>query len=101
MVQRLAHVGYQFKADKATGFSHLVTANLGTIYAMTLSPFKICKDSRSAMIAMKAQFAGPAHWVEEAKNMNDMMMNRKFTGQGIQTLQSFTGQHRASFHCTC
>ena len=50
------------------------------------------------MIAMKAKFAGPAYWNEEAKKMNDMMMNRKFTGQGNQTLHSFAGQHRASFH---
>ena len=97
MVQRLAHAGYQFKADKATGFSHLVTSTLGTIYATALYPFKISKDSRSAMIAMKAHFAGPAHWDEEAKKTNDMMMNRKFTGQGNQTLHSFVGQHRASF----
>ena len=54
MVHRLAHAGCQFKADKATGFSHLVTATLGTIYAKTLSPFKRSKDSCSAMIAMKA-----------------------------------------------
>ena len=26
------------------------------------------------------------------------MMNRKFTGQGNQTLHSFAGQHRESFH---
>ena len=98
MVQRLAHAGCQFKADKATGFSHLVIETLGTIYAMTLSPFRRSKDIRSAMIAMKAQFSGPAHWDEEEKNMNDMMMNRKFAGQGNQTLHSFAGQHRASFH---
>ena len=98
MVQRLAHAGCQFKSDKATGFSHLLTATLGTIYATTLSPFKRIKDSRSAMIAMKAQFDGPDHWDEEAKKMNDMIMNRKFTGQGNQTLHLFAGQHRASFH---
>ena len=67
MVQRLAHAGCQFKADKATGFSHLVTATLGTIYATTLSPFRRSKDSCGAMIEMKAQFAGPDHWDEEAK----------------------------------
>ena len=61
MVQRLARAGCQFKADKNTGLSHVVTATLGTIYAKTLSPFKRSKDSCSAMIAMKAQFAGPAH----------------------------------------
>ena len=61
MVQRMYHVGCQLKADKATGFSRLVTTTLGTIYATTLSPFKRSKDSRSALIAMKAQFAGPAH----------------------------------------
>ena len=38
MVQRLAHAGCQFKADKATGISHIVTATLGIIYATTLSP---------------------------------------------------------------
>ena len=26
------------------------------------------------------------------------MMNRQFTGQGVKGLNSFTGQHRASFH---
>ena len=98
MVHRLAHAGCQFKADKATGFSHLVTATLGTIYATTLSPFKRSKDSCRAMIATKAQFAGTANWDEEAKKMNDMMMNRKFTGRGNKTLHSFAGQHRASFH---
>ena len=30
--------------------------------------------------------------------MNDFMINRQFTGQGGQGLQSFIGQHRASFH---
>ena len=98
MVQRLAHAGCRFKADKDTGFPHLVTATLGTIYATTLSTFKRSKDSYSAMIAMKAQFAGPAHWDKEAKKMNDMMMKIKFTGQGNQTLHLFAGQHRASFH---
>ena len=67
MVQRLAHAGCQFKADKAIGFSHLVTATLGTIYATTLSPFKRSKDSCSAMVTTKVQFAVPAHWDEEAK----------------------------------
>ena len=82
MVQRLAHAVCQFKADKATGFSHLVTASLGNIYPTTLSPFNRSNNSRSAMIEMKAQFSGPAHWDEEAKKMNDMMMNRRFRGQG-------------------
>ena len=97
MFQRLAHAGCQFKADKANGLSHLVTATIGTIYATTLSPFKRSKDIRSAMIAMKAQFAGPAHWDVAAKKKNAMMMNRKFTGKGSQTLHLFAGQHRASF----
>ena len=98
MVQRLPHTSPHYKADNATGYAHLATATIVTQYASILAPFKGANDGRGAKIALGAQFAVPAHWYAEAKNVNDFMINRQFTGQGGQGLQSFIGQHRASFH---
>lgn len=95
---RLAHTGANFRADNTTLFNHLVTATIGTIYASTLAPFRRAKNGRAALAALKALFAGAAHWDAEVKKMQGFLMNRTFTGQGQQGLGSFMAQHRASFH---
>ena len=62
MVQRLSHGQAAHRVDNATGYSQLVTATLGTQYAPTIAPFKRAKNGRDVLLALKAQFAGPAHW---------------------------------------
>ena len=98
MVQRLPHTSPHYRAVNATGYAHLVTATLGTQYALTLAPYKRAKDGHGAKIALEEQLVGPAHWDAEAKKVNDFMINCEFTGQGGQGLHSFTGQHRVSLH---
>ena len=98
MVQRLPHTSPHYRADNVTVYAHLVTENLGTQYTLTLAPFKLAKDGRGVKILLEAQFAELAHWDAEAKKVNYFMMNRQFTGQGVQDLHSLTGQYRASFH---
>ena len=61
MANRLSHNHPHFRTDNATGFLQLVTATLGTRYASTITPFKRARNGRAALLALKAQFAGPAH----------------------------------------
>ena len=70
MIQRLPHIIPHYRADNATGYVHLVTANLGTQYTSTLSPFKRTKDGHGSNISLAVQFAGPSHWDAEAKKVN-------------------------------
>ena len=98
MVMRLSHNHPLFKADNATGYAQLVTATLGTQYASTISPFKRTKNGRGAYRALKAQFAGKAHWDKEVKVMNDFLLNGKWSGTMAFTLHGFLAKHRASYH---
>ena len=77
MVARLSHAHPLYRVDNATGFSQLVTATLGTSYASTIAPFKRAKDGRGALVALKAQFAGPSHWDREVKSMSDFLLANK------------------------
>ena len=46
MVKRLSHTSPHYRVDNATGYAHLVTATIGTQYALTLASFKLfwCTD---------------------------------------------------------
>ena len=98
MVNRLSHTHPLFRVDNATGYSQLVTATLGTQYSSTIAPFKQTRNGRGALRALKAQFAGPAHWDCEVRNMNDFLMNMKWTGTTSFSLHGFLAKHRASFN---
>ena len=98
MVARLSHAHPLYRVDNATGFSQLVTATLGTSYASTIAPFKRAKDGRGALVALKAQFAGPAHWDREVKNMSDFLLTNRWTGTTGFTLHQFLAKHRAAFN---
>ena len=80
MVERMSHAHPLYRPDNATGYAQLVTATLGTQYASTIAPFKRSKDGRGALFALKAQFAGAAHWDREVQVMNDFMTNSRWTG---------------------
>ena len=98
MVQRMPHTHPLYRPDNATGYSHLVTATLGTQYASTIAPFKRSKDGRGALFALKAQFAGAAHWDREVRTMTDFIHNSRFTGTTGFSLHAFLAKHRASYH---
>ena len=98
LVHRLSHTHPFYRIDNATGFSHLTTATLGTQYASTIAPFKRRKDGHGALLALMAQFAGPAHWDKEVRLMNDFLMNALWTGTTAFTLHGFLAKHRASFN---
>ena len=92
------HTHPLFRPDNATGYAQLVTATLGTQYASTIAPFKRTKNGRAALQALKAQFAGRAHWDKEVKLMTDFIHGSKFTGNIGFTLHAFLAKHRASYH---
>ena len=98
LVARMSHAHPLFRPDNATGYAQLVTATLGTQYASTIAPFKRTKDGRGALKALKAQFAGKAHWDKEVKLMTDFIHGSKFTGNTGFTLHAFLAKHRASYH---
>ena len=98
MVARLSHANPLYRVDNATGYSQLVTATLGTAYASTIAPFKRSRDGRGALLALKAQFAGPAHWDREVRNMNDFLLTNKWTGTTGFTLHQFLAKHRSSYN---
>jgi hypothetical protein len=98
MVARLSHAHPLFRVDNATGYSQLVTATLGTSYASTIAPFKWTKNGCGALLALKAQFAGPAHWDREVKAMSDFLLTNKWTGTTGFTLHQFLAKHRSSFN---
>ena len=98
MVARLSHTHPLYRIDNATGYSQLVTATLGTSYASTIAPFKRSKDGRGALVALKAQFAGPAHWDREVKSMSDFLLTTKWTGTTGFSLHQFLAKHRSAFN---
>ena len=98
MVNRMSHAHPLYRPDNATGYAQLVTATLGTQYASTIAPFKRTKDGRAALFALKAQFAGAAHWDREVKTMTDFITNSSWTGTTSFTLHAFLAKHRASYN---
>ena len=98
MVARLSHAHPLYRVDNATGYSQLVTATLGTSYASTIAPFKRTRNGRAALLALKAQFAGPAHWDKEVKSMSDFLLTSKWTGTTGFSLHQFLAKHRSSFN---
>ena len=98
MISRMSHAHALYRPDNATGYAQLVTATLGTQYASTITPFKRGKDGRGALMALKAQFAGAAHWDREVKTMSDFISNSRWTGTTAFSLHAFLAKHRASFH---
>ena len=95
---RMSHAHALYRPDNATGYAQLVTATLGTQYASTIAPFKRAKDGRGALFALKAQFAGAAHWDREVKQMNDFLRNSRWLGTTAFSLHAFLAKHRASYH---
>ena len=75
-----------------------MTATLGTQYAATIAPFKRAKNGRAALLALKAQFAGPAFWDSQVAACSTFMMNTVWRGTTSFTLHSFLAKHRASFN---
>ena len=49
-------------------------------------------------MALKAQFAGPAHWDKEVKTCSDFLLTNKWTGTTGFTLHQFLAKHRYSFN---
>ena len=80
MVERLSHAHPHYCINNATGYSQLVTAMLGTQYTSTIALLKRHKDGHGALLALKAQFAGPAHWDREVRLMSDFLLNNKWSG---------------------
>ena len=52
MAQRLPHTSPHYRTDNTTGYAYLVTATLGTQYALTLAQFKRAKEGRGDKIVL-------------------------------------------------
>lgn len=98
LVARMTHTHPLFCIDNLTVYTQLVTATMGTQYSSTIAPFKRTRDGRGALLALKSQFAGAAHWDKEVRTMSDFMMNMKWTSTTSFTLTGFLGKHRSSFN---
>ncbi len=65
MVARLLHTHPLYQVNNATGYTQLVSAMLDSSYASTIATFKRTKNDRGALLYLRAQFDGPAHWNRE------------------------------------
>ncbi len=63
-----------YRIDNATCFSQIATLTLSTSDTSTTVPFKRTKNGHADLLALKAQFAGPALWDREFHVMNDFFM---------------------------
>jgi hypothetical protein len=93
MINYFDHGGL-YDIDNAQVFDDLDYGTRGTQYASMLSPFKKKKDGRGAYLSLKSQFTGAALWDAVASEMNEFLMNAKFTGQGNFSLKSYLNKHR-------
>lgn len=93
---RISHAGALYRDDNQCVFDDIESATRGTKYAASIAPFKRRRDGRGAFMALKAQFAGPAMWDQEARTSNEFMLSRKFSGGTSLTLERYLGQHRAA-----
>ena len=98
MVHRFSQISANFCTDNATMFSQLVTAALGTSYVSTISSFQRVKDGHGALVALKAQFSGAAHWDKEVKVHDAVLRDRVFNGRSGTTMHKFVAAHHAAFH---
>ena len=64
----------------------------------TTSDYTRLRGIYCSLMALKAQFAGAAHWDREVKIMSDFMSNSRWTGTTAFSLHAFLAKHRASFH---
>lgn len=86
-----------FRDDNAEVYYAVEEATRGTQYAASLKPFQRSKDGRSALLAIKGQYAGEDKWEAERKRQEDVMHNRVWKGQSNFTLERFVAQHRNAF----
>ena len=93
---RISHTGALYRDDNQCVFDDIEAATRGTKYAASIAPFKRRRDGRGAFMALRAQFAGPAMWDQEARTSNEFLLTRKFTGGTSLTLERYLGQHRAA-----
>jgi hypothetical protein len=86
-----------FRDDNAEVYYALEEATRTTQYAASLKPFQRGKDGRSALFAIKNQYAGEDKWESECKRQEDVMHNRIWKGQSNFSLEKFVGQHRNAY----
>jgi hypothetical protein len=86
-----------YRDDNEQVYYALEEATRTTQYAASLKPFQRGKDGRSALFAIKNQYAGEDKWESERKRQEDIMHNRIWKGQSNFTLEKFVGQHRNAY----
>ena len=86
-----------FRDDNAEVYYALEEATRATQYAASLKPFQRGKDGRSALFAIKNQYAGEDKWESERKRQEEVMHNRIWKGQSNFSLEKFVGQHRNAY----
>lgn len=86
-----------YREDNAEVYYALEEATRGTQYAASLKPFQRGKDGRSALFALKNQYAGEDKWESERKRQEEVMHNRIWKGQTNFSLEKFVQQHRNAF----
>ena len=68
-----SHAGENFRSDKETVFTQLVTTTLSTSYLSTIATFKHGKCGHNALEALKVQFAGAAYRDKEVQIQDSIL----------------------------
>ena len=104
VVHRLPHTHNIYAEYNMTVCSHILEVTLGTQYAATISPFKRSRNWRGSYLSPKYQFMRPARWYQDIKETINFMVNRKWTGNTVFSLQKFLNHNCSSYtmlqYCT-
>jgi hypothetical protein len=86
-----------YRDDNEVLYFKLEEATRGTEYAASIRPYQRRKNGRDAFFAIISQFAGPDKWQAELTKQDNLLHERKWTGQSNFPLEKFVGLHRHAF----
>ena len=66
-------------------------------YAVWIKPFQIIKNERDEFIALVAQYSEVHNWQKLLKDSANILINRRWSGQGMFMLDKFISVHRNSY----
>ena len=97
LVARASHTHALYRDDNKKVYHYLEKATRGTMYSASIKPFERTKNGCGAWFALLGQYAGVDKWEAECKRQEQMMLTRRWKGQGNYTLESFVSMHRNAF----
>jgi hypothetical protein len=92
-----SHTHPLYRDDNELLYFKIEEATRGTEYAASIRPFQRRKNGRDAFLAIISQFAGPDKWQAELTKQDNLLHERKWTGQSNFPLEKFVGMHRHAF----